>query len=68
MPKINYTISPATHYNSDHEHYETYVGVETKSGLPGTIKYKVCGKTEEQSRLYAEKLVDILSWEKFITT
>lgn len=68
MSKLFFFISPVTHFNSDHECFETYVGVETKSGLPGTIKYKVCGKTEAQSRLDAEKLVDILSWEKFITT
>ena len=61
MNKLNYVISPATHFNSEHECFETYVGVETKNKLPGQIKYKVCGKTEAESREQAIILAEILT-------
>ena len=61
MPKLNYVISPATHYNEDHEHYDTYVGRETKSGKPRQIMFKCCGKTEQLSKETAGFLADLLN-------
>lgn len=59
--QLTYLVSQHTHYNSDHETYETYVGVETRSGDPGEIHYKACGSTEAISRGRAEILGTILT-------
>lgn len=60
---IKYLISPVTHFDPDSTHglFETYIGIETKKGVPGSIHYKVCGRTEEESRSRAMALGQMLT-------
>ena len=59
--ELKYITSTATHYNEEHDHFETYIGRETKSGKPGQIMFKCCGKTEQLSKETAGFLADLLN-------